>query len=788
MSSNVETAPVDETTVTVKSMQMEDVVRKTSEPSSPSSLRMTQSPRAPTGTLTLRQKGGASPTVSGAFRQDIVEESTTARRPGGGSGGSAPQKESSEKRKTIDKLKRLTWLLLFASESILATLVGIQLLIIQAFLNDASLLTVTQQLQVLSFQFQSKIDLAGSNFATIATSNEVQSLLNSSTLSAANYVNYSTAISRFKQTATLQMKMRNAEYLTLVDKNRQIVVGANANRTGEIFDPSGLVSKALASCANSQIRATSFLSIEELVRENPPIRREGSLSYQANQHMFDTGNDGLIRYLVTTACDGQSSPLGALIYADVMSGKTLFLENSVGLYGNGFGKVVVLNPNGTIVPVVEVMYKQNFKNSYNLKISSSDLNTVVNQVMSSGTYSGVWNVLGDNYMISAMRTQPISVNGVPSNLTNAILIRGYPSDATSSIYSNIVIIDLSLMAGCMFFDVLGMLVSVRLFIDPLERLVYYIRMQEHSKYSATIHKINLNRRYFLNFVIFFAISLGFLIALVQLNYQAVQNAFITQASTKSEVELMNYAYQVKMNQMRYAAVTLRADANVQDLLAINTSSGYKYATSSLLFQIKKRQIEIAMILDKNGSIFVSGEPNAMVGNSFNPSGLVSDVLGNPRIVVATVVMNSSEYLATNPPTFTNSAVNSSLQLNSTLNPKNGFQGPVVIRFGVAPAYASGNNDLASPDGVIILGDLINGKAQLNELVVTAYKSGYAGIFYQDNSGKLTFLSGVYRSEDGAAYEYDVDISSLVQPYSAQMTDLAIGDSIIFQSMDYMSLF
>jgi hypothetical protein len=44
-----------------------------------------------------------------------------------------------------------------------------------------------------------------------------------------------------------EIKARNIEYATLVGKDRRIIVNANANRTGEIFDPNNLVSEVFKS-------------------------------------------------------------------------------------------------------------------------------------------------------------------------------------------------------------------------------------------------------------------------------------------------------------------------------------------------------------------------------------------------------------------------------------------------------------------------------------------------------------------------------------------------------------
>jgi hypothetical protein len=217
-------------------------------------------------------------------------------------------------------------------------------------------------------------------------------------------------------------------------------------------------------------------------------------------------------------------------------------------------------------------------------------------------------------------------------------------------------------------------------------------------------------------------------------------------------------------------------------LATPFSSTYNASKAILAGEITKRRIEISLLVDRQANIVVSSTSDSSPGLNFNPSGIVSDILSNPRPVMITVIMNSSFFLSLNPPTWTDSYANPSLVLNSSLNPSNGYSGLVVVRLSAIPAYQTGNTNTASPDGVIIMGDMINGKEGLNEIVVTAYQSGYAGTYYQDPaSGSLTFLSGVYLSALGAAYEYDVDLTSVIQDYASQMSTLEIGDAILFSS-------
>jgi hypothetical protein len=85
-----------------------------------------------------------------------------------------------------------------------------------------------------------------------------------------------------------EVKARQIEYATLVGADMRIIASANADRTGEKFDPQGLVSTVLSN--PRQIKASAIVSWAELQKEAPPLP-EGFLR-----------QDSLIRYSTTNCC------------------------------------------------------------------------------------------------------------------------------------------------------------------------------------------------------------------------------------------------------------------------------------------------------------------------------------------------------------------------------------------------------------------------------------------------------------------------------------------------------
>lgn len=128
-----------------------------------------------------------------------------------------------------------------------------------------------------------------------------------------------------------EISARKIEYATLVGRNRKIIVGANNDRTGEIFDPEGLVSKVITN--PEQIKSSAIVSYEELKQESPPI-----FPNLKEQEEF------LIRYTATPVKDSSGSRvLGVLISGDVVDGKYSIAENTTTEFKGGYAGIYKFN-------------------------------------------------------------------------------------------------------------------------------------------------------------------------------------------------------------------------------------------------------------------------------------------------------------------------------------------------------------------------------------------------------------------------------------------------------------
>jgi twitching motility protein PilJ len=114
----------------------------------------------------------------------------------------------------------------------------------------------------------------------------------------------SEARQKAKDTLKNEVIARNIEYATLVGTDLRIISNANADRTGERFDPDGLVSAVLGN--PNQLQVSTIVRKAELQKESPP-----SAATFPNE-------DALIRYVVTPVRDLQTKAvIGVLVAGDV---------------------------------------------------------------------------------------------------------------------------------------------------------------------------------------------------------------------------------------------------------------------------------------------------------------------------------------------------------------------------------------------------------------------------------------------------------------------------------------
>ncbi|AFY35503.1 sensor histidine kinase [Calothrix sp. PCC 7507] len=132
-----------------------------------------------------------------------------------------------------------------------------------------------------------------------------------------------------------EIKARKIEYATLVGRDLRIIVNANHDRTGEIFNPQNLVTEIFRN--PEQIKTSEIVTWEELAKENPPIP------------LGIEGKESLIRYTVTPVKDPQTLQIiGALLSGDIVNQKLPIVTQTLDAQDGGYSAIYSQSAKGEL--------------------------------------------------------------------------------------------------------------------------------------------------------------------------------------------------------------------------------------------------------------------------------------------------------------------------------------------------------------------------------------------------------------------------------------------------------
>lgn len=218
--------------------------------------------------------------------------------------------------------KQLLGLLTSEAISVMG-LVGVSSILIITGGRALLLNQAKSELAVLETSYNIKINQMGSGFRGQADN---VAIIEAARAAAANRPAPPEAIEQVKRILRNEVEAREIEYATLVGKNLRIIANANADRTGDKFDPNGIVGTVLAN--PRQIKTSEVVSWAELKNESPSLPEGFS------------DQDALIRYTFTPVNDPVTQEvIGVLISGDIVNNKLPIIDTSLAAFGSGYSAV-----------------------------------------------------------------------------------------------------------------------------------------------------------------------------------------------------------------------------------------------------------------------------------------------------------------------------------------------------------------------------------------------------------------------------------------------------------------
>ncbi|MBR8828286.1 MAG: HAMP domain-containing protein [Gomphosphaeria aponina SAG 52.96 = DSM 107014] len=180
-------------------------------------------------------------------------------------------------------------------------------------------------------------------------------------------------------------------------------------------------------------------------------------------------------------------------------------------------------------------------------------------------------------------------------------------------------------------------------------------------------------------------------------------------------------------------------------------------------EIKARQIEYATLVGIDGRIIVNGNQKDRSHEIFNPNNLVADVLEFPRRIQTNAIIDAEELAE---------------ELSSF--PKELNQQNALMRFTFTPVEDPKTDAVI---GLLVAGDLVNGKTSEMKKTVEAVGGGYAGVYLWEKENLTFTLATSVLQEDPqaaaankkAAFKYGVPLPNF---YLLDNARIGVGGDLI----------
>lgn len=266
-----------------------------------------------------------------------------------------------------------------------------------------------------------------------------------------------------KQILTNEIKARKIEYATLVGKDFKIIVNANADRQGEIFNPDNLVSEVFN--YPKQVKASRIVKWSELSRESPPLP-----SGFRNK-------DALIRYTVTPVKDPETNVvIGALVSGDIVNGKKSILRSTLTTAAGGYSAVYFRQPTGEFTLATSLGQGESGKLS-NLDLPQTGKSLLETALNSAGqAVTGRMEIDNQTYTVAtkAVPYKIIQADDEPiaifSKQPVAILVRLTPETALDKLLADSFWVQLFTIILALTIILIWTLIQRRTIIKPIQHL------------------------------------------------------------------------------------------------------------------------------------------------------------------------------------------------------------------------------------------------------------------------------------------------------------------------------
>lgn len=354
---------------------------------------------------------------------------------------------------------------LLASElvSVIALGLGVRY-IIETGLRSQLLNQAKSEVAVTEINYNIKVNQMGFGFR--GQSDNI-AIINAAKAQAENKPISAELQSQVKKILANEVKARKIEYATLVGKDLRIIINANTNRQGEVFNPNNLVKEVFND--QRQIKASAIVNWNELKKEGA-ILPEGF-----------TNQDALIRYTVTAVKDPVSKQIiGALISGDIVNGKLPIVKGTLKAIGGGYSAIYSHKPTGEFAMATSIDrgIGKNLEQAQS-QVLLPDTKLLEDAIAAKGESVTKRSQVGNQTYTLAARTLPnltretaegaVTIPNAPQEAVT-ILVRGTPENALNDLLNQSLWQELAVLLLAIVLITAWAIILRRAIPKPIERL------------------------------------------------------------------------------------------------------------------------------------------------------------------------------------------------------------------------------------------------------------------------------------------------------------------------------
>eukprot|EP00611_Tribonema_gayanum_P001074 TRINITY_DN10812_c0_g1_i1.p1 TRINITY_DN10812_c0_g1~~TRINITY_DN10812_c0_g1_i1.p1 ORF type:complete len:802 (-),score=274.89 TRINITY_DN10812_c0_g1_i1:504-2909(-) len=584
------------------------------------------------------------------------------------------------------------------------------------------------------------------------------------------------------------LQVYQVEYAVVLGPDRTILESASGRNIGRPFNDSEGIVAAAANGTGAAVWTHSILSYGQLLEERPPKFRDRESQLDAaykGAHPYETKADSLSRWVCMAVKevdletleprDPDAPPSGFLVIGDIVNGKSastsligLTLGGMAGVYHRRVNAQQEMDKDGlrwlaaSATDTAQLYARRGRRHTLQNTLTQGfdpydalpDREARMDGAASRKDTDVTATIDAIEPYVAALRKwHPDGEIAAASGRPALALARALVVDA--AVTHDFMDLQYSWLTVMVVVDLLALFLATWLFLAPLETMGRRVRSGQHVD-IAFLKSLTKRRR--MGAIIGAVAVLSLLLGIrIQFNARGNMEDGVRVRSALGPGSTM-LAYRQGIDQAIRTGKSMQVCTALLTLLDNHNQPAFKDFLIRRLTKVEETiWVEMALLYDGSGNLLVAPHAHAMEGSKFDPSGIVNDTLANQMSYTRTALMSAADLAKLNPERlidrYYNTTPISALHVDETGE-------DAMVRWASVPLWSKGPYDgpeAGDPlSGVLVIGDVVNGKTRILERANKMVSHGYSAVYLYNSTGQYQMAAGIMRTR-GTLFDVDVPL-------------------------------